>query len=118
MRRQAYMTSGDNLIFAVPDKAVKRQETGRDVQHCTRGLLRRTRVHDGNTAIVTGEGKSVTTRGEANTLNPASGVVQEFTTDSVEGEALAPGAGLGTGIDTLDKAGEDARVGVGRASSK
>lgn len=67
---------------------------------------------------MTSESKSITTRGETDTLNPASGVVQVFTTDSVERETLAPGAGLRTGIDTLDEAGKDTSVGVGRAGSK
>lgn len=112
------MTSSNDLVLAVPDKTVQRQEAGRDVQHCTRGLLRRTRVHDSDTTIVAGEGKSITTRGEADALNPASGIVQEFTTDSVEGEALAPGARLRTGVDTLDKARKNTGVGVGGSGSQ
>lgn len=112
------MSSSDDLILAVPDQTVERQQTSRDVQHCARRLFRRTRVNDSDAAVVSGEGERVTARGEADTLDPASGVVQIFTTDGVEGETLAPSAGLRTLVNALDEAREDASVGVSGARSQ
>lgn len=99
-----YMSSSNDLILAVPDQTVERQQTGGNVQHCARRLFRRARVHDSNTAVVSGEGKGIATRGEANTLDPASGVIQIFTTDGVEGETLAPSARLRALVNALDEA--------------
>lgn len=118
IQEQSYMTSGNDLGFAIPDEAVHRQQTGRNVQHRAGRLLRRTRVHDGDAAVVTGKGESITTRGEADTLNPASRVIEIFTTNGVERETLAPGTRLWTGINALDEAGEDTSMGIGGASGQ
>jgi hypothetical protein len=67
---------------------------------------------------VSGEGECIATWGEADTLDPASGVIQVFTTDGVEGEALAPSARLRALVNTLDEAREDASVRVGGACSQ
>lgn len=62
------------------------------------------------------EGKSITTGGEGNTLDPTSGIIQEFTADGVERQTLTPSARLRASVDTLNEAGEDAGVGVGGSS--
>lgn len=108
-----YVSSSDNLILAIPDQTVEGQQTRRNVKHRAGRLLRCARVHDSDAAVVSGESESITARGEGDTLDPASSVVQVFTTDGVEGQTLAPSARLRALINTLDEAGEDARVGVG-----
>lgn len=109
------MTGGNDLILSIPNKTVQRQQASGNVQHRAGRLLGGTWVYDSNAAVVTGEGKSITTRGETDTLNPASRVIQEFTTDGVERKTLAPGTGLRTGINTLDEAGQDTGVRIGGA---
>ena len=69
------MSSCNDLSLAVPNKTVKRQQPGSDVQHRPRGLLWSARVHDSHTAIVSSEGQRITTRREGNTLNPTSSIV-------------------------------------------
>lgn len=118
MSDATYMASSDNLVLAVPDQTVKRQQTGRNVQHRAGRLLRGTGVHDSNAAVVSGESEGIATRGEADTLDPASSVVQVFTTDGVEGETLAPSARFRALVNALDEAREDAGVGVGGARSQ
>lgn len=113
-----YVSCSDDLILAVPDQTVERQQTGGDVQHRARRLLWRARVHDSDAAVVSGESEGIAARGEADTLDPASSVVQEFTTDGVEGETLSPSARLRALVNTLDEAREDAGVGVGGARSQ
>ena len=117
-RGYPYMTSGDDFILTTPDKTVQWQQAGGDVQHSTGRLLRGARVDNCHTTIVSGESKSVSTGRKGDSLDPASGIIQELSTDCVEGETLTPGAWLGTVIDTLDEAGEYSGVGVGRARSK
>lgn len=107
------MTSSDNFILTTPDKTVQWQQAGRDVQHSTGWLLGSAGVNNSHTAIVSGESKSVSTGRKGNSLDPASGIVQELSTDCIEGETLAPGAWLGALIDTLDEAGEYSGMGVG-----
>lgn len=82
------------------------------------GLLGCTGVDNSDAAIVSSEGKSVTAGREGHTLDPTSGVVQEFTTDGVERQTLTPSAGLGSGVDTFDEAGEHTGMGVGRSSGQ
>ena len=109
------MSSCNDLGLAVPDKAVERQQTGRDVQHRPRRLLRSAGVHDSHTAVVSSEGEGITTRREGNALDPTSGIIQVFATDGVERKALSPRTGLRASINTLDEAGEDAGVRIGRS---
>lgn len=112
------MTSRNDLILTIPDEAVERQQTGGDVQHRPRRLFRRTGVNDGNTAVVSCESESVSTGRECNALDPASRVIQEFTTDGVEGKSLSPGAGLRTSVNSLDKTREDSGMRIGGTSSE
>lgn len=51
-------------------------------------------------------------------MHPSSCAVQILATNGIEGQALAPGRGLGPLIDTLDEGGEDAGVSVSRAGGK
>lgn len=60
-RQISYMSSCNDLSLTVPDETVKRQKAGGDVQHGAWRLLRCARVDNGNTAIVSSEGKSVAT---------------------------------------------------------
>lgn len=112
------MTSGKDLILAIPNEAVQWQKAGRDVQHGPRWLFRGAGVHDRDTAVMSSESESVSARRKGDTLDPASGVVQVFTTDGVEWQALTPSTGLGALIDTLDEAGKDSSMRVGGASSE
>lgn len=108
------MSSCNDLGLAIPDKAVERQQTGSDVQHRPRGLLRSAGIHDSHAAVVSSEGERITTRREGNTLNPTSGIIQVFATDGVERKALSPCTGLRAGINTLNEAREDSGVRIGR----
>lgn len=112
------MTSGKDLILTIPNEAVQWQKAGRDVQHGPRWLLWCAGVHDCDTAVMSSERESISAWGKGDALDPASRVVQVFTTDGVEGQALTPSAGLGALIDTLDEAGEDSSMRVGGTSSK
>jgi len=112
------VTSCNDFILAVPDKTVERQQTGGDIQHCPGRLFRRTGVNDRDTAVVSSESKSVSTRRECDTLDPASRVVQKFTADSVEGKTLSPGAGLWAGVNAFDEAREDSCMRVGGTSGQ
>lgn len=113
-----YVSSSNDFIFAVPDQAVEWQQTGRDVEHRAGRLLRSARVDNSDTAIVSGESKGVTAGGERDTVDPASGIVEEFSTNGIERETLTPGAGLRALIDTLDEAGENTSVRVGGSGSQ
>lgn len=112
------MTSGDNLILAIPDQTVEGQQTGADVQHCLGRLFRSTGVDNGHAAIVGRKSESISAWREADAVNPTSRVVQELSTDSVERETLAPCTGGRTFIHTLNEGGEDTSVRVRRASSQ
>lgn len=112
------MTSGDDLILAVPDQAVEWQKTGGDVQHRPGRLLGGAGIDNGHAAVVGHKGESVTAWGEAHSVNPASRVIQELSTDGVEGETLAPCAGGRALIHTLNESGEDSSVRVRRTSSQ
>lgn len=112
------MACGDDLVLAVPNQTVERQKTSSDGQHCPRRLFRRTRVYDGDTAIMASKGKCISTRREGYTLNPTSRVIQEFTTNCVKGEPFTPGAGLRAGVDTLDEAGKHPGMRVSRPRSQ
>lgn len=109
------MTSTDDLVLTIPNKTVEWQKAGGNVQHGPRRLLRSTGVHNSNTAVVSSESQGITAGGEADSLNPACAVVQEFTTDSVKGKALSPSTGLGPFISALDETGENSGVRIGRA---
>ena len=64
---------------------------------------------------MSGKGQAITARRKSHRVNPASGVVQELSADCVERQTLTPATGLGTLINTLDKAGKHSCVGVSRA---
>ena len=51
-------------------------------------------------------------------MDPSGRIVQELSTDSVEGQPLSPDARGRAAIHTLDKRGEDSRVGIGRAGGE
>lgn len=112
------MSSCNDLSLTVPDETVERQQAGGDVQHGARWLLGSAGVDNSHAAVMSGEGKSISAGGESNALNPTSGIIQVFAANSVEGQTLAPSARLWAGVDTLDKAGEDAGVGVGGSGSQ
>lgn len=112
------MAGSNDFVLSNPDETVQGQQACRDIQHRPRGLLRRTGVHDSDTAVMTSECERIAARREANSLDPASRVIQEFTTDSVEGETLSPGTRLRASVNTLDKARKDPCVGVGGSRSK
>ena len=112
------MASSNQFFFTIPNQAVEWQKTGGNVQHGSRRLLRGTRVHNSDAAVMASEGKYVSAGGEAHSVDPSSRVIQKFTTDSIERETLSPGARLRTGVDPLDKGRKDSSVRVGRSSSK
>lgn len=112
------MPSRNYLILPIPNETVERQQASGDVQHRPRRLLGRAGVHDRDTAVVSGKGEGIAARGKADTLDPASRVIQEFSTDGVEGEALSPGTRLRAGVNALDEARENPCVRVSGASSQ
>lgn len=66
------MAGGDDFILAIPDETVEREQTSRDVQHRSGRLLWCTRVHNRDTAVMSGKGKGITAGRETDTLDPAS----------------------------------------------
>ncbi len=116
--RLAVVAGGDDLIVRLPQQALEGQQLGRDGQHGAGRLLRAGGVDDGDAAVVGRKGEGVAAGREGDRVHPARRVVEVLAADGVEGQALAPDAGLGLGVHALDEAGEDARVGVGRAGRK
>ena len=114
----AVVTGCDDLILAAPQEALEGKQLSSDGHNSTWGLVRRRGVHNGDTAVVGGEGETVAAGREGDGVNPASRVVEELSADGVERDPLTPRSRLGTGVDALDEAGEDTGVCIGRASSK
>lgn len=109
------MASGNDFILSIPNQAVERQKASGDIQHRSRRLFWGTWVHNRDTAVMTGEGKHISTGREAHSMDPSGRVIQKFTTDGVERETLSPSTRLRTGINSLDVAREDSSVGVSRS---
>ncbi len=108
----------NNLAFPIPDQAHERQQLGVDADDSTRRLFRAGRVDDSDGTVVSSEGKSIAARGESNRMDPPSRAVEVLAADSVEGQALTPYTRVGTGVGSLDEAGEDPGMGVGGSGSE
>ena len=109
------MAGGYDLIFSIPDQTVQRKKTSGDAQHRPGRLLRRTWVHDCDTAVVSSKSKRIPAWRKAYALNPASRVVEIFTANGIEGQPFAPGTGLRASIDALDETREHPGMRIGRA---
>ncbi len=112
--RLAIVPGSNDLALAVPDQACIRQRLHRDTQHRLRRAVRTTRVDDSNAAVVRRKGQGVTARAERHGVHPSRRIIEVLAAHGVEGQPLAPYAGLGTLVDALDEAREHAGVGVGR----
>lgn len=114
----AVISGGNDLSLAIPDEAHKGEQLGVDGDNSPGRLLRGAWIHNSDAAVMRGKGKSISAGGESHRVNPTSRVVQVLATDGVEGQSLTPGGGLWPGVDALDEAGQDTRMGIGRASGK
>lgn len=114
----AIVTGGDDLSLSVPDQAHEGKKLRADADHGPGGLVGAGGIDNGDAAIVGGKGERVAAGGECHGVDPASRVIQELSTHSVEGKPLSPDARVRPAINTLDEAGEDSRMCVGRAGGK
>lgn len=113
--RLAVVARGDDLGLAVPDQRGEGEELCGDVDHGVRGLVWAGGVDDRDGGVMRGEREGVPRGREGDGVHPPRSVVEVFAADGVEGEALAPDGRLGTLVDALDEAREDAGVRVGGA---
>lgn len=116
--RLAIVSGGNDLIFSLPDQALEGKKLGGNAQNGPRGLLWTTGVDNRDAAIMGSKCKGVSAGRKGHGVDPAGRVVQVFSADGVERQALAPDTRLGTLIDTLDKGREHSGMSIGRASSQ
>ena len=114
----AIVSSGDDLVFALPNQTLERKHLRGDGEDGRGRLLRTARIDHCDAAVMRRKGETVSARRKRNRVNPASRVVSEFSADGVEGQPLAPHTRLRLAIDPLDEAGEDSSVGVSRAGGE
>lgn len=115
---KTYVASSNNLVLGLPDQAGKRQQPGADIKHSPRRLLRRRRIHNRHTAIMARKGQCITAGRERARMNPSGRVIQEFSTDSIKRQPLAPTTRLRPLINPLDIPREHPAVRIRRARRK
>lgn len=89
------VTSSDDFGLAGPEQALERKQLSCDAEDCLGGLVRSTGVDNSDAAVVSSEGQGVAARRERHRVDPASGVVEELSADSVERQPLTPSTGFG-----------------------
>lgn len=114
----AYISCTNNLALGDPEKIGERQDLGADVEDGMGRLSFTGGVGDGDGRVMTDKGEGVSGGTEGDVLDPASGLIEEFAGDGVEGQAFSPDAGLRSLVDALDEGAQDSGVSVGAAEGE